>query len=384
MLASRNKRRKNRMTATPPLAAVGVLALLLGSSGAAMLTLPSAAGAATGQPVVPDDRVRVVMTELEPFVEDRNGRPAGFYAEIWQVVATELDVDVEIVWVDRFGEVLTSLDDGRADVAVAPLTPTAERVTGYDFTSSVVSSGPQLGYHERLATSKGVFDALFSRSVRQILLLAGAGLLILAHLIWLIERSRSDDEEGDFRPDYLRGIWDGFWWATVTVTTVGYGDKAPRSFGGRAVALLAMMLSLFLVGAFVSQVTDILQSARNEPPVVDLGDVGDRAVGVVEDSSFARYVADQGVTIVGFPNQAELFEAAERGDVDLAVSNPFALATAGIEHGIEPTGGVFYTEFESFAVAKDSPWLEPINQVLAGLQSSGEVDEIVDRWVGAE
>ncbi len=373
---------------TAPPAAVGVLALFLAlflaMATAATLGTQAPARAAAGQPVAPDDRVRVVMTELEPFVEDRDGRPSGFYAEIWQVVATELGVEVDVIWVDRFGDLLTSLDDDRADVAVAPLTPTVERVAGYDFTSSVVSSGPQLGYHQRLATSKGVFDALFSRSVRQILLLAGAGLLILAHLIWLIERNRSDEEDGDFRPDYFRGIWDGFWWATVTVTTVGYGDKAPRSFGGRAVALLAMLLSLFLVGAFVSQVTDILQSARNEPPVTDLDDVGDRAVGVVEDSSFARYVADQGVTIVGYPNQAELFEAAERGDVDLVVSNPFALATAGIEHDIQPAGEVFYTEFESFALAKDSPWLEPINQVLAGLQSSGEVDEIVDRWVGSD
>ncbi|MEL6984401.1 MAG: transporter substrate-binding domain-containing protein, partial [Actinomycetota bacterium] len=121
---------------------------------AAMAAFGPTAGAVTAKPAAPDERVRVVMTELEPFVEDRDGRPAGFYVEIWQVVAAELEVDVDVVWVDRFGDLLTTLDAGEADVAVAPLTPTAERIGDYDFTSSVVASGPQLGFHDRLATSR--------------------------------------------------------------------------------------------------------------------------------------------------------------------------------------------------------------------------------------
>lgn len=320
------------------------------------------------------------MIELEPFVADLDGRPSGFYAEIWQVVAAELGVDVEVIWVDRFPELLTALDEDRADVAVAPLTPTAERVPGYDFTSSVITSGPQLGYHERIASSTSIFSAVVATSVRRILLVAFLGLLVLAHLIWLVERNRSDDEGGDFRPDYLRGVWDGFWWATVTVTTVGYGDKAPRSFQGRAVALLAMLLSLFLVGAFVSQVTDILQEHRNEPAVGGLDDVGSRPVGVVDGSSFAAYVVDRGLTVRAYANQEDLFEAAERGEIDLVVTNPYALETIGGRYGLEPVGGVFYTEFEAFALPQGSPWREPVNVVLAELQASGEIEEIVDRW----
>ena len=351
----------------------------------AVLVAPAPAAAAFGQePSAPADSVRVAMTELTPFVEDRDGRPAGFYAEIWQVVAAELEVQTEVVWVDEFGQLLPSLDQDRADVVVAPLTPTAEREPHYDFTSSVVASGPQLGFHQRSLEGGGLFAALTSPPIRRILLAAVAGLLVLAHLIWLVERDRDDEEGSDFDRGYLRGIWDGFWWATVTVTTVGYGDKAPRSVGGRAVALLAMLLSLFLVGAFVSQVTEILQATRSAPPVSGLDDVGDRPVGVVEASSFARFVEAQGVTVRPYPSQAELFAAAEAGDVDLVVTNPFALATDGPRFGLEPLGEVFYTEFETFGLAQESPWREPINQVLAQLHASGEIDEIVDRWVGPD
>lgn len=329
----------------------------------------------------PSDDLTVVMTEFEPFVVNSNGRADGFYAEIWDLTADELGVDYDVIWVDSFAELLTSVDAGEAEVAVAPLSPTAEREARYDFSSSVISSGPQLGYHERIAVQRSLIGALASRAVRQILLFAVLGLTVLAHLIWLVERDRDDEEGQDFHPSYLRGIWDGFWWATVTVTTVGYGDKAPRSVPGRIIALLAMLLSLFLVGAFVSQVTDILQERRDDAVISSLSDARDTPVGAIAGSSFAAYVESQGVEVVGYDSQTELFEAVGDGEVDVIVTNPFALASVGPDYGVRATGSVLYEEFETFGLAQDSPWREPINQVLAELQAAGEFEQIVDRWI---
>lgn len=342
-----------------------------------------AAPLAPSQPSAEDlpERLSVVMTELEPFVFKDGNRADGFYAEIWDVVADELDVDYDITWVDSFPQLLEAIDASQADVAVAPLAPTAQREETYDFTAAVISSGPQLGYHERISTEGSLLGALLSRAVRQILLLAVLGLLILGHLIWLVERNRDDEEGSDFDSRYLHGIWDGFWWATVTVTTVGYGDKSPRSFGGRVIALMAMLLSLFLVGAFVSQVTDVLQENRAGSSITSLEDIDDEPVGVVEGSSFATYIESEGISTVGFPTQQEVFEAAERGDIDIVVANPFALATVAARYNISPTGTVLYEEFETFGLAQGSPLREPINKVIANLQASGEVQEITDRWL---
>lgn len=376
---SRHRRRAVSTIGSVPLLSVLILSVI--ASTAALASFGSPADAQVLEP--PSDRLTVVMTDFEPFVTDDDGRADGFYAEIWDVVADELGVDYDVIWVDTFGELLEVVEIGEAEVAIAPLSPTAAREVRFDFSSAVISSGPQLGYHERIAQRRSLLFALSSGAVRQILLFAILALIVLAHLIWLVERDRTDEEGGDFHPSYLHGIWDGFWWATVTVTTVGYGDKAPRSVGGRIIALLAMLLSLFLVGAFVSQVTDVLSERRAESVVSSLAEVGDRPVGVIDGSSFAAFVESEGIATIGFDSQPELFAAIDRGDVDLIVTNPFALTSVGSDHGVVPTGSVLYEEFETFGLAQGSPWREPINQVLADLQASGEVEEIVNRWMGS-
>jgi voltage-gated potassium channel len=41
--------------------------------------------------------------------------------------------------------------------------------------------------------------------------------------------------------DQFDNLEDGVWWAIVTITTVGYGDKYPVSAAGRVVALIVML-----------------------------------------------------------------------------------------------------------------------------------------------
>lgn len=50
--------------------------------------------------------------------------------------------------------------------------------------------------------------------------------------------------ERDVQPDTFGSIPQAMWWAVVTLSTTGYGDKIPQSFAGRVLAGLVMMCGI--------------------------------------------------------------------------------------------------------------------------------------------
>jgi voltage-gated potassium channel len=58
-------------------------------------------------------------------------------------------------------------------------------------------------------------------------------------------------------------VGDSLWWSVATVTTVGYGDVVPESFGGRVVGAVLMLTGLGLIPLITSVVVSILVSQRS-------------------------------------------------------------------------------------------------------------------------
>ena len=81
-------------------------------------------------------------------------------------------------------------------------------------------------------------------------LIAAAGTLLLgAWLVLLFEEHAKGSNIHDY-PDAL-------WWAIVTVTTVGYGDRYPVTEGGRVVAAVLMLVGIGLIGVLTATVASV-------------------------------------------------------------------------------------------------------------------------------
>jgi voltage-gated potassium channel len=51
-------------------------------------------------------------------------------------------------------------------------------------------------------------------------------------------------------------MWDGVWWAVVTMTTVGYGDLSPRTVTGRGVGIVLMMIGIGFVALLTGAIAE--------------------------------------------------------------------------------------------------------------------------------
>lgn len=99
--------------------------------------------------------------------------------------------------------------------------------------------------------------------------------LVFAHLIWLAERKRNSQQ---YPRAYLDGIDDALWWAIVTFTTVGYGDKAPITGLGRLAGAVWMLVGITMCGILTGHMANSFESEANRETIVTAEDLSGKTV----------------------------------------------------------------------------------------------------------
>lgn len=88
------------------------------------------------------------------------------------------------------------------------------------------------------------------RAVRTVVVVA----LVLVGVSGLLERL--------VEPETFTSIGLAYWWAAMTVTTVGYGDIVPHTAAGRIIAVALMLVGFSLIPLLASAIVSVLVSKR--------------------------------------------------------------------------------------------------------------------------
>lgn len=333
------------------------LSIALSTLLAAAPALPDAA---------PRERVLIVGTHrMPPFVVHDPGGPwNGSSVELWREIAEELGLRFQIQERD-LGGLFHGLEDGSLDVAAAALTVTADRESRVDFTHPFFTTGLAIALsRERGEDWFDTMGMVVNATFLALLVTFAALQLLVGMLMWLLERRHNPHFQGS----PAAGVAAGMWWAVVTMSTVGYGDKVPRTGAGRLLAMVWMLASLVLLTSFTASITTSLTLGRLAAKVTGPEDLGKLRVGTVEASSSEAYLRDARRNFRGFPDVEAGLAAIVRGEIDAVVFDQptLALLVAGefSEH-LELLPGTFQRQDYAFALPTGSSLREPINRILA-------------------
>jgi len=351
--------------------------------GACFLVSTCIAGRAQ-QPAVHTPRI-IGTKDAPPFaMKDAEGKWTGISIDLWRDLAAELKLDYQFKELD-LEHLLSGVRSNSLDAAVAAITVTSEREQSIDFTHPFYTTGLGIAVAAPtgtpwLAVLRGVLSPEFLTVIGLlVLLLLGVGLLV-----WLFERRKNSEQFGG-KP--AEGIASGFWWSAVTMTTVGYGDKAPRTWAGRIIGLIWMFAGIIVISSFTAAITTTLTVSRLGSSIRGPGDLVDVRVAAVTTSTGEQYLRARHINYQEYADASSALRALASGQADAVVYDaPILryLTRMKFPGTLSVLPNTFVRQDYAIVVPQGSPLRETLNRVLEREIRSPRWEEINYRYLGRD
>jgi len=303
------------------------------------------------------DTLRVGYNLVPPFVmESQNISFSGPSFWLWENIAKDNGLKCTYIKLP-LEELLSGLENDQIDVCLSPLTITSERSRIMNFTSPYYiahSSILQLKVTP-LQRSWQFVKSFFSLNFIRALGALAFVILMFGILIWLFERNRNDEEFDSG----IKGIWEGFWWSAVTMTTVGYGDKSPRTIGGRIISLIWMFTAIIIISGFTASIASSLTINNISSTNGEIGDFKNKSLGTIENSATEEWLKNNFFTNKKkFSSVDKMLISLEKGEIDaIAYDRPIlqTLVKNDTLSKFDVIDTKYNSQFYAFGLSKQLP-----------------------------
>jgi len=323
--------------------------------------------------------LRIAVKEFPPFVfKDQR----GFAIDMANIICEKNGLKPEFVYYKTVQEVLDAVKTGECDINFSGITITAKREKSVDFSHPFFDSGLTIAVKENPESKMLTFAMKILKVIGYSLVVFLIGLTIVAHAIWFIEKSDKDPKS--FPTDYKGGIMDAYWWAVVTMTTVGYGDKCPKKIIGRVIASVWMIIGIIWFAAFTATLTSSLTLNRiGHGEISGLKDLGNKRVSVIKGTTSENFMRYHDVTVMLVDSFDDLIRSLKTEHVDAVVYDaPALMYIAKKDSSIKVVGEMFDEQKYGvvFPQGEPNPYKENFNIAILEMQGSGEYQRIYNKW----
>jgi ABC-type amino acid transport substrate-binding protein len=335
------------------------------------------ADAASPAPVA-DGPLRVVTTPLAPFVLSGADPLAGFSIDVWNEVARRLHVDFTWQVVPK-ADLLAAVERGDADVAIAAIVVTPEGEKRVDFSHPYFDSGLQIMVR---AQGEGRFLHAFHSipwaAIGELFGIAILVVLLLANVLWLLERRNNPN----FRKKYLPAIGEGLWGSVSIIAAFGHGDRDAHVIKRIAVVVM-WLVGVVLVAQLTATVTSSQTVARLQSEIRGPGDLPGKKIAVAPGTPAADYLTRRGLPFASVATTDDGIRMLTQGEVQAVVLNAAVLQYLVAKRGngmLQAVGPIFRPERIGIAVRVGSPLRKRINEALLALYDDGTYEDVYAKW----
>lgn len=339
--------------------------------------------------------VTVATRNLAPFVMTEGNRRSGFTIELWEEIAKRQEWATQYVDAENVAAQLKDVAEGRADVGAGAISITTERRQKFDFSQPIFNAGLQILVRAEATTPSApaltsFLPILFSKAMFA-WLLAGLILSVIpAHIFWLVERRKVDEDEDDedaspISRSYFPGIFQSFAWG---LGFLGFmPDTFPHRRAGRLLGILWGFVSVIFVSYFTATLTSTLTVNTYESQISGPSDLVGKKVATVTGTTAANHLKDLGVQAQGLPTIDDCYRGLRDKTFDAVVFDSPVLRyyAAGPGAGaVQLAGPIFHAEDYGFAFRQDSDLRSQVDQALLAIRQDGTYDLIKRKWFGSD
>jgi polar amino acid transport system substrate-binding protein len=324
-------------------------------------------------------KIKIAVKEFPPFVfKDLK----GFCIDMANSICKKNNLLPEFVYYKSVTDVLNAVESGECDINFSGITITAEREKRVDFSQPFFDSGLIVAVRAEPQSKVFIPYLPIFRAIGLSLIFFVIGLTLIAHLIWHFEKSDSDPKS--FPTNYRRGILDAYWWAIVTMTTVGYGDKYPKRIKGRLIATCWMIIGIIWFAAFTATLSSSLTIERMEHgEIKGLADLNNKKVSVIKGTTSEEYLRYHEIVVVLADTLDDLIRNLKERKVDAVVYDaPALMYISKKDPSIKVVGNIFDEQRYGivFPQIGNDFYKELFNVAILEMQTSGEYEKIYNKW----
>jgi len=328
--------------------------------------------------------IRVGIKHEPPFVITKSdGTLTGLSIDLWKSIANQRKVTYEFTEYNDHLGLIRALDFQEIDICINPMHVNEIRLKILDVTQPFYVSFIGVATTHVKKNRVGAFlKNFFSYRFLSIVFFLIIVIFIFGTTLWIAERKENRDQ---FRPG-MAGLFDGLWWSAVTMTTVGYGDKTPKTRLGRIIAIIWMLTAIVTISGFTGAIASSLTVQSLGRTIEDLEDLRhSEMIGSVMSSNSEAFLKQNNILPdILYKDVQQSLNALSARDIEVLVHDKsvldYYISRLQLKNKVVLLPVNFNQQYQSFFLPKNSPHHSWVNALLVRSINEASWQELMMKY----